>query len=29
MNAVFGTGFGKKFMTLKEIKKYLGDAKKG
>jgi transposase len=29
MNGVFGTDFGKKFMILKEIKKNLGDAKKG
>jgi transposase len=29
MNDVFGTDFGKKFMTLKEIKKYLGEVKKG
>ena len=28
MNAVFGTDFGRKMMTLKEIKKNLGDAKK-
>jgi transposase len=29
MNAAFGTDFGRKIMTLKEIKKNLGDAKKG
>jgi transposase len=29
MNAVFGTDFGRKTMTLKEIKKTLGQAKKG
>jgi transposase len=29
MNAAFGTNFGKKFMTLGEIKKNLGQAKKG
>jgi transposase len=28
INSVFGTNFGKKVMTLKEIKKYLADAKK-
>ncbi len=28
MNAAFGTDFGRKMMTLKEIKKNLGDAKK-
>jgi transposase len=29
MNAVFGTDFGRKIMTLKEIKKNLGEVKKG
>ena len=29
MNAVFGTDIGKKVMTLQEIKKYLGQAKRG
>jgi len=29
MNAAFGTDFGRKIMTLKEIKKNLGDVKKG
>jgi transposase len=29
MNAVFGTNFGRKIMTLKEIKKNLGEVKKG
>jgi hypothetical protein len=29
MNAVFGTDFGRKIMTLEEIKKNLGTAKKG
>jgi hypothetical protein len=28
MNAEFGTDFGKKYMTLQEIKKNLGQAKK-
>jgi len=29
MNIAFGTDFGRKTMTLKEIKKNLGSAKKG